>query len=165
VRDIVFKTPLASRLLNIGLGTAMIITLIASIGGGLHPHLTAGLTVAIIGSASLVFCVYRMVTLSFRASGQELVLHNWWKTFRVPVTEVRDISIGTRNGGRTTVLVHTGQEQLPIQVLSLQAGQSRQTKMLAMEKLTQQRAEIERWLVEAGAIGMATEYQPGTAFS
>jgi hypothetical protein len=165
VRDIVFQAPPAARLLNLGLGIAMIIILTLSIGGGLHPHLTLGLVVAITVSVGLVFCVYRMITLSFRASGQDLVLHNWWRTRRVPVSEIRGISIGTQKGGRTTVLVHTGQEQLPIQILTLQGGQSRPTKTLALEKLMQQRDEIELWLVEAGAISLTTGYQPDGTFS
>jgi hypothetical protein len=165
VRDIVYQAPPAARLLNIGLGTTMIIILILSIGGGLHPHPTLGLAVAIVISVSLVFCVYRMVTMSFRASGHDLVLHNLWSTRRVPVSEVRGLSIGTRKGGRTTVLVHTGQEQLPIQILTLQGGQSRPTKTLALEKLMQQRDEIELWLVEAGAISLTTGYQPDGTFS
>lgn len=62
---------------------------------------------------------YRIASLSYRAHDQELIIHNFTWTYRVPVSRIKGFDTGKSNfhGGMETVRVLTNRGTIQLDVL------------------------------------------------
>lgn len=107
---------------------------------------------------------YRWFTLSFEASGQELVIHSFVNVRRVPVSQVRGVGIVKGYGRyRYQMVLDTTRGGIPVYVLSVPRNLSKSNTELAWQELERRRIEIERWLAEARSIGSMTGDPSGSS--
>ena len=129
-----------SFVLYVAFGLAWALAHGEDIGGG---------SAAIVMAAAAGALGYRLATLSLRADGQKLVIHNCWRTRRVPIAQVEGFDLGKATAGSLwTVRVLTSRAIIPIDVI----GVSRFFGRVAarnMEKLERQQRDLASWVAAA----------------
>jgi hypothetical protein len=114
---------------------------------------------------------YRLAALSFRASGQKLVIHNYLRTRHVPVSDVVRLDLGRISlhlgvpdewdymspAVLQTVHVITTARVIPIDAMAVpNRGADDLTTPLPAERLERQRQELAAWLATARSLSPTT---------
>jgi hypothetical protein len=154
VREIEIRPPLAARVFVVLFAGGFVLYIgiyfvVAAVRGQDVGGAPAGIGIAVFAAA----VGYRMAALSFRARGQELVIHNYRRTRHIPASEVEGVDIG--HGSRRslqTVRILTSAGAIPVDVLSVAERISRRRAARDMEKLDRRRRELADWLAAARSL-------------
>lgn len=80
---------------------------------------------------------YRLMSLSVTAEGGDVTVHNTFRTWRLPRSQVRGIDIAKIGGGMSTVRVLTDGRAIPVDIL--------RKRSKAMAALGARRCELAEW--------------------
>ncbi len=155
MREIVVRPPLAGRafaaVVASGFGVFVVIMFALAASRGQD---VSGAPIAF-GMAVFAGALgYRMAALSFRASGQELVIHNYLRTRHVPVSDVERLDLGRATvGSQHTVHVITTAGAIPIDAMAVPNRISGRMATRDADRLERLRQELAGWLTGATSLG------------
>jgi hypothetical protein len=104
---------------------------------------------------------HRLATLSYRTCGQEIVIHNYFRTRRVLIAEIEGLDIGKASAGNLlTVRILTRGIAIPIDVVGITPGIFGRKTARATEQLDRRRQELANWLTSTPALSSASSRRP-----
>jgi hypothetical protein len=151
VRELEVGQPLAARIVALALPGAFVLWTARVLALALLHHQDVSGAPAAIGMAVFAGALgYRLATLSLRARGQELVIHNYWRTRHVPISQIEGIDIGRATGGSLwTVRILANGSIIPIDVLGSRRSFLGGKNPGAVKELECRRTELADWLATA----------------
>ena len=159
VREIVIHPPWAGRIFAVLFAGGFALTIAISFAVALARGADISGAPFGIGMAVVAGTLgYRLATLSFRARGEELVIHNYWRTRHIPISRVHGLDLGKATAGNLrTVRIQTMGGAVPIDVL----GISRRASGRRVEGLNRQLEELAEWIAAARSLSGMAGLGPG----
>jgi hypothetical protein len=158
VCEIKVRPPLAARIFTVLFsGSFVLYVIVGLVSALIQGEDISGGSMAIVMAVGAGTLGYRLAALSCRASGQELLIHNYWRTRRVPISQIEGLDLGQATAGNLkTVRVLARGRTIPIDVLGVQRGITRGRTARGLEMLEHRRQELADWLAAARSPGEMT---------
>jgi hypothetical protein len=144
VPELEVRQPLAVRIVFLAIPAVLVLSAARALMLPVLHHQDVSGALAAIGVAALAVTLgYRNAALSFRASGQELVVHNYRRTRHVQIGQVEGLDIGRTTGGSLlTVRILANGSIIPIDVLGSRQGILGGRNPAAVKERERRRAEL-----------------------
>jgi hypothetical protein len=148
VRELNVSQPLVTRIIAVVACGGFVVFVLTSLAVAIARHQNVSAAPIPIGFALFAGALgYRLASLSCRSRGPELVIHNYWRTQRIAVTQIDGLDIGRASAGNLlTVRVVTNGKAIPIDVMGITIGFLGRTRGVAMDRLERRRQELASWL-------------------
>jgi hypothetical protein len=157
VPDLVVRPPLAARIIAVLFTGGFVCAVAISFALGVARHQDVSGAPAAIGMALFAGTLgYRLAALSYRTRGQEIVIHNYFRTRRVHIAEIEGLDIGiATTRSLLTVRILTRCRAIPVDVLGVMPGIFDRNAVAARGRLERRRQDLDNWLTSA-----MTDYGP-----
>jgi hypothetical protein len=148
MREFHVSQPLGARIIAVVGCGGFVVFVFTSLGVAIARHQDVSGAPIAIGMAVFAGVLgYRLTGLSCRARGPELVIHNYWRTQRVAVTQIDGLDIGRASAGSLlTVRVLTNGKTIPIDVMGVTYGFLGHKRGVVNDRLERRRQELATWL-------------------
>jgi hypothetical protein len=148
MREFHVSQPLGTRIIAVVACGGFVVFAFTSLAVAIAHHQDVSGAPIAIGMAVFAGALgYRLASLSCRAQGSELVIHNYWRTQRVALAQIDGLDIGRASAGNLlTVRVLTNGKTIPIDVMGITRGFLGRKRGVVMDRLERRRQELATWL-------------------
>lgn len=159
MRELVVRPPLAARIFVVLFtgGFVLCVTIVLVLAIARHQDVSG----APIGIGMALFAGllgYRLAILSVRAHGPEIIIHDYWRTRRIPISQVEGLDIGRATAGSLrTVRILVRGTAIPVDALGVTRGILGRNASDAIDQLERRRQELADWLAQATISGRTGE--------